>query len=447
MSEAQRDPEPPDENDDDDDDENDDDGDDDDNGDEQEEGRGAAPAPRELRAPTTHVAVPIAAAAVESPASVPAPDPPRAFRSTVSRDPRAKFFDLSDPRVSQIAVLDRHGRRLIHVRPPFPDPIERWIASTYGVGKYRIMQRDDTGKHLGSRTVTVREDPGKTLTFSVSDGRAAVPPEAPNGNGNGSAPPSPAAFTPVATAAAAIPAGTDWKLALVTTGIPLLATLITSSLEAIARRPEQKSALTELAEVAKLLQVPNEERALLFKEGMKLATSITENMPRGERHDGDGFNIRDVLSGLGEIVQAFRGAQPPSAAAPAASPVNRAPAPPTAQITAGGSAESVEKTGERYVEQLLVTEIHRAVGRGDTPECFIVLIDAYLPPLVVAWLESTPEDEVLAELPKRFPNHTEYLKGEQVQAFLRSALKMLREDAGEVGGTGVPRTVDPAATS
>jgi len=307
--------------------------------------------------------------------------------------------------------------------PPFPDPIESWIATTYGVGKYRVVLRGDAG-HIGSRVLTVAGEGGETLAFTA-------PEPAPLVNGHASAPMAPrSSGDAVSAAAASIPAGMDWKTALITTGIPLLASVIAAGFEAIARRPEPRSELQTLTEVAKILQVPTSERAELFREGMKLYSSVAEN--RGDRHEGgDGLNIREILASIGDIVQTMRG--PATAGtSPTLAPGPAPPAPAPGPAT--NAAATDNEVGAAYVEKLLVTEIHRAVGRGDSPECLVVLIDSYLPPIIVSWLETTPIEEVLVEFPKRFPKYSEYLQGEQVQAFLRSALTMLREDAEEAAG-------------
>lgn len=401
----------------DDDDDDDGEGDDEQGDDDDPEARAPARAPQPLE-PVARV--PVAATASIVPPLAPRPAPPSGIKAKFSRDPRSRAFSIHDERVTKLTVLDRHGHRLLLLTPPFPDPIESWIATTYGVGKYRVVLRGDAG-HIGSRVLTVAGEGGETLAFTA-------PEPAPLVNGHASAPMAArSSGDAVAAAAASIPAGMDWRTALITTGIPLLASVISAGFAALASRPEPRSELQTLTEVAKILQVPTSERAELFREGMKLYSSVAET--RGERHEGgDGLNIREILAGIGDIVQTMRGTAT-TGTSPMLSP---GPAPPVpAPGPAPNAAATDNEVGAAYVEKLLVTEIHRAVARADSPECLVVLIDSYLPPIIVSWLETTPIDEVLVEFPKRFPKYSEYLQGEQVQTFLRSALTMLREDAEE----------------
>jgi len=325
------------------------------------------------------------------------------------------WLPIEDDRVGYILVY-RAGQRatyLARLVRPFPaEPIERWLAIHYGPGRYRLLQRGNPPlrEYIGSLTVNAAEIPA-----------------APNGNGNGHAPP--AAEAPPAAYSGPM----DYRLALVTTGLPLLAGVLAEFAKAISARP-QRSELETLVAAAKILQTPNEERTKLFRDGIALARELEP--PRGG--DGEGlFNMRDILSGVGEIVRTWRESRPP--APPASAPGSPASASSASPSPAGELQAKPGESPQAFVERAIVMEIRRAVGSADTPDTLCVLISSWLPSTVVSWLESAPEDEVLEQLPKQFPAHEEYLRDPQVQVFLRSALAMLREDAASEGleGEGV----------
>ncbi len=371
-----------------------------DEGDEDPEGR-----QRGRTDPAPAVAI-VAGPATATTATVEAPPAGGAPPASVGPAPRktrvGTWLELSDDRIDQLTVLDHAGRAIASLRRPFPAQPEHWVAVTYGIGRYRLVQKDDRGKHVGSRTVHVT-DPHYQ--------RPAARPAA-SANGNGTAPPA---------QVAQVAPGTDYRLALVTVGLPLLAGAMTEFAKAMAARP-QRSELETLLAAAKILNTSNEERTGLVREGMKLYRELTESVPR---EGGGDFNMRDILSGVGELLRTWRSAAPAQAPAPNGSaPAAIAAAPsPAAEL----QAQSGE-TPESFVERVIVTEIQRAVGSGDSPECLVLLIESWLPSHVVAWLEGSPDEEVLEELPKKFPAHADYLKQTGVQEFLRSALQMLRED-------------------
>jgi len=317
------------------------------------------------------------------------------------------------------------GSYLCRLIRPFPaGSLERWLFHSYGPGRYRLLERGRPPErlYLGS------------LTLNVGQAHAALPdpyavaPAAPasNGNGNGTH------AEPVQ-----VPAGTDYRLALVTVGLPILA----EAIKAIATRPA-RSELSELVAVAKLFQAPKEEQAATFREAIKLYRELAAEAPGQGGAAGDMFNVRDILSGVGELLRAWResrpAATPPSASGSANPKGNASPA------TAGAAAElqaNKGETAEDFVQRVIVTEIQRAVGSGDSPECLVILIESWLPSHVVAWLEGSPDEEILEELPKKFPAHAEVLQQVGVQQFLRSALQLLREDP-EL--EEVPRVREPA---
>ncbi len=367
------------------------------------EDRGTARAPRD-----TAAAAAVTSAAPVATAAPPAGGAPPAIESERPRAARVgSWLPLSDDRVGYVLVY-RAGRQsgnyLCRLTRPFPTgSLERWLFHAYGPGKYRILERGHAPErvYLGSLTVIV----GEEHAYSV--------PRDANGNGNGNAPPTPQV--------AQVAPGTDYRLALVTVGLPLLAGAVTEFAKALATRP-QKSELETLIQAAKILNTPNDERTKLVREGMSLYRELAESAPRGES-SGDLFNVRDILSGVGELLRAWRQGQPASAA-PAIQP-----AAPTAKVSPAAELQAAGgETPESFVERVIVTEIQRAVGSADSPECLVILIESWLPRPVVEWLEGSPDEEVLEELPKKFPGHAEYLKQEGVQQFLRSALQMLRED-------------------
>jgi len=268
---------------------------------------------------------------------------------------------------------------------------------------------------------------------------SAAPAEPANGHVNGSA------AAPSAPASSVYP-GMDWRLALVTTGLPLIAAAMQSFAQAMAARPE-RSELETLVQAAKILNTSNDERTAMFREGMKLAREVAESSP-APSGEGSPFNLRELLSGLADVVQSFRGQAVAAAPAPEGAP--RPGLPPTgkeraaAAVAAAPAKPTAVETPEQFVERVLFTEIQRAVGTADTPECLVILLDAWLPE-VAAWIELSSDEQVLEELPRRYPAHAEYLAQPNVTAFLKSALTMIREDAAAVGeeDTGVPR--EPAA--
>jgi hypothetical protein len=397
----------PDDDDDDPDDDDDDDPDDDESGDDDPEDRSrdaarAPQVPAEARAPE-----PTRLAFVDPGAAAGAPGP-SAPAAPIARGV-GSWLPLEDDRVGYVLVYraGQGGSYIARLVRPFPrEPLERWAGHTYGPGRYRFLQRGNPPlrEYIGSLTVN-----------------AAEIPTAPNGNGNGndtvSVPPS-----------AALPAPytgpMDYRLALITTGLPLLATALGEFAKAISARP-QRSELDTLVAAAKILQTPNEERTKLFRDGIALARELEP--PRGSG-DGEGlFNMRDILSGVGEIVKTWRESRP--ASPPASSPASPAAAAAAARPPAGELQAQPGETPQAFVERAIVMEIRRAVGSADTPDTLVVLISSWLPSTVVSWLESAPEDEVLEQLPKQFPAHADYLREPEVQRFLRSALAMLREDA------------------
>jgi len=240
----------------------------------------------------------------------------------------------------------------------------------------------------------------------------------------------------------------DWRLALVTTGLPLIAAAMQSFAQAIASRPE-KSEIQTLLETAKILNTSNEERTAMFREGMKLSRELAESAP-APTPAGE-IPWRELLQGVADVVQSFRG-QAAQAAGAAPAPAQRPGLPPTAKERAEiSSAAAPEKavpgeTPEQFVERVLFTEIQRAVGTADSPECLVILLDAWLPE-VASWIEISTDDQVLEELPRRYPAHAEYIAQPNVTAFLKSALTMIREDAAAAGtgeeGSGVPREPTP----
>lgn len=431
---ADHDPDPDDaedlEDEDDDDDENDDDDDDDDEDDDDADPEDRADrVPRAAAGAYTDAPAP-AAMAVPPVGGVPPPlasERPRASRV-------GSWLPLLDDRVGYVHVyrVGQGGRSaggyLCRLTPPFPTgSLEGWLFRAYGPGKYRILERGHPPErvYLGSLTVTV----GEQHSYA-----AAPPPVAPFENGNGYAPPPPQI--------AQVPPGTDYRLALVTVGLPLLAGAVTEFAKAIATRP-QKSELETLIQAAKILNTPNEERTKLVREGMQLYRELSESAPRAD--SGELFNVRDILSGVGELLRAWRQGQP-APAAPAAQPA-AAPAKPSpaAELQAASG-----ETPESFVERVIVTEIQRAVGSADSPECLVILIESWLPSHVVAWLEGSPDEEVLEELPKKFPAHADYLKQTGVQDFIRRALQMLREDPDQpdlVLEGGAPRVREHASAA
>jgi len=236
----------------------------------------------------------------------------------------------------------------------------------------------------------------------------------------------------------------DWRLALVTTGLPLIAAAMQSFAQAIASRPE-KSEIQTLLEAAKILNTSNEERTAMFREGMKLSRELAESAP-APTPAGE-IPWRELLQGVADVVQSFRG-QAAQAAGAAPAPAQRPGLPPTskerAEISSAAAAPAAPgETPEQFVERVLFTEIQRAVGTADSPECLVILLDAWLPE-VASWIEISTDDQVLEELPRRYPAHAEYIAQPNVTAFLKSALTMIREDAaaagtGEEGSGVVPR--------
>jgi hypothetical protein len=330
--------------------------------------------------------------------------------ATVARTVGA-WLPFEDERVGYVLVYraGQGGSYLSRLVRPFPTgPIEQWLASMYGPGRYRLLERGNppTREYIGSLTVTAAEIPG--LTAPAANG---------NGNGTGHAPTS-------APLPAPYGGPMDYRLALVTTGLPLLAGVLGEFAKAMSARP-QRSELETILAAAKLLQTPNEERSQLFREGIKLAREMEP--PRAEAGPGELFNVRDILSGVGEILKAWRESRP--AAPPAATPGGAPPA--TAASPAGALQATPGETPQGFVERALIMEIRRAVGSADTPDTFVVLVGSWLPSTVISWLETAPEDEILEQLPAQFPAHADYLREPEVQRFLRAALAMLREDAAD----------------
>lgn len=410
---------------DDDDDDGDDDDEDDGEDDDDEEDRGEeydrrdpAPAPTE----PAQIAEPVLAAApvVESP---PAQASPREARTRQGRPPRVgTWLPLSDDRVGYVMVYraGESGSYLTRLIRPFPPGrIETWLFHAYGPGRYRLLQRGRLPgrEYIGSLTVNVTEQPAAAPPPS-SNGHASS-----NGNGNGNG----HAHAPIS-----IPEGMSVGVALITVGLPLLA----DTLKAIASRP-QRSDLEAIVAAAKLLNTPNEERSKLFREGMQLAKEVmAENVSSSS--GGGEIDWRSLLSGAGEFFRTMR-ASTPATPAPAPTPTVT----PLEEPAAGELRARQGETPEDFVERVIVAEIQRAVGTGDSPECLVILTESWLPGHVVAWLSGTETDEILEELPKRFPKHESYLRGEGVQQFLRSALQMLKEDPDE--GEGVSGVREPVA--
>ncbi len=369
-----------------------------------------ARAARAPRAATASETSPIETTVVADPS--PRGAPPASVGPAPRKTRVGTWLELGDNRLDQLTVLDRNNRAICSLRRPFPTHPEHWLASTYGIGRYRIVQKDDRGRHLGSRTVHVN-DP--SFQRAASTGTQAAPP-----NGNGSHAPR----------VAEVPPGTDYRLALVTVGLPILA----EAIKAIAQRP-QHSELETLIQAAKILNTPNEERTKLVREGMQLYRELSESAPR--EGSGDLFNVRDILSGVGELLRQWR--QPAPSGSPAA-PLSANPVPQAKAAAPAGELQAASgETAEIFVERVIVAEIQRAVGSGDSPECLVILIESWLPSPVVSWLEQTDDDQVLEELPNKFPAHADYLRQTGVQEFLRSALQMLREDPDDEGaGTRRP---------
>lgn len=338
------------------------------------------------------------------------------------------WLPFEDDRVGYVLVYraGQGGSYIARLVRPFPtEPLETWLGRVYGAGRYRLLERGNPPgrEYIGSLTVSAAE-----IGAGPTNG---------NGNGNGNGHQNGTVSVP---AAAPYAGPLDYRLALVTTGLPLLAGVLGEFAKAISARP-QRSELDTILAAAKLLQTPNEERSNLFREGIKLAREME---PARESPGESLFNVRDILSGLGDVVKAWRESRPaaPPAAAPGGAPPASAAAAPTSP--AGDLQAQPGETPQTFVERALVMEIRRAVGSADTPETLVVLISSWLPAAVVTYLETAPEDEILATLPTQFPAHADYLREPEVQRFLRSAITMMHEDAAADDG-GDERVREPAA--
>jgi len=355
---------------------------------------------------------PVVAAVADPAPAAPAAAVPPVYASEQVRASRVgTWLPLSDDRVGSVLVYKGGGGPYLYrLKRPFPDgPIERWVLNACGPGSYRLIERGipPNREYVGSLTIQVgQEHAAPYVNGAVKVGQSV---SAVNG----------ATQTP-APAPVQFPPGTDYRLALVTVGLPILAEVA----KAFVSRP-QGTGLSELVTVAKLLQGPPAEQGATFREAIKLVRELAAEAPVAAA--GEGLNLRDIFSGIGEVLRVWRESRPAASSSPASAPPG---APVAAGPPAAGELQALQgETSEQFVERVIVTEIQRATGSGDTPDCLVTILAAWLPSSVVQWLETTPEDEVLAELPNRFPAHTAYLQQVGVQQFLRSALQMLREDA------------------
>lgn len=352
------------------------------------------------------------------------PSEPADVASPVAGGERIGWLPLSDPRVLGLDVQQQvyvgtsptarlRTRYLERIRPPFPVDVITFLRERYGPGRYTLSQRGGGNRYIAAKT------------FHAPDPqRSAV-------NGQDAAAGSPKLSTARIPAVSASPVSQDWRVQAIASGGALLTGLLTAVLSQRAQPPQAPvNVLGQLREIAELLAVTNQERAQLFRQGLELAreTAGEQNGSGGEGSVGD---VATIANAVAEVFKAIRPAGPAPAASQGFTQALALPAP-------AASVREAESLAQ-FIERAVVHEIARALATGEGPETLVILLEAWLDPVSLAWLESTDDATVLAELPQRFAGQAEYLKQEPVQTFLRGTLAMLRKDS-EEQGDDVPAT-------
>lgn len=301
------------------------------------------------------------------------------------------------------------SEHVVRLRRPFPANLAAFVRDTYGPGVYAVAQKGVDSRYIGSTTVRVTETNGLDTGAEPASSAAAPPPPAALGGG-------------------------DWKAQLIVTVGALLTTILTL---AFTQRREtapvrtERSPFSELKELLEVTQLSTKERAEIFTEGMKVARDAMEAQPGSSGGTDVGAVVQAVAEGVTEVARAVLAARQPAAVQPAhAQP---------AQLAPPATAADPQSQDRAFLEQLIVREIDRAMRAGDPPDTLAMILQAWLDPISLNWILNTDVEQVLAELPGRFPSHRELFSREPVVTFLRSTLQLLRSDDGEhSGGDGLP---------